>query len=87
MLRVMSWRTTPLSASTFGPLDPSPGNGPAVSSGISAVPDALVAVAVGVAALPPSPPDDDPHAASTAEPSPPASMPTARRRLIRRGRS
>ena len=32
-LLVMSLRTTPLSASTFGPLEPSPGNGPPVSSG------------------------------------------------------
>src|SRR6187551_1202173 len=34
-LDVMSLRTMPLSVSTFGPLEPSPGNGPAVSSGIS----------------------------------------------------
>ena len=31
----MSRRTMPLSVSTFGPLVPSPGNGPAVSSGIA----------------------------------------------------
>ena len=34
-LLVMSERTTPDSASTLGPLEPSPGYGPAVSSGIS----------------------------------------------------
>ena len=34
-LVVMSLRTTPVSVSTFGPLEPSPGYGPAVSSGIS----------------------------------------------------
>ena len=32
----MSLRTTPLSVSTLTPLEPSPGNGPAVSSGIGA---------------------------------------------------
>src|SRR3954454_9762150 len=31
----MSRRTMPLCSSTSGPLEPSPGNGPAVSSGIS----------------------------------------------------
>lgn len=39
-LRVMSLRTTPLSFSTFTPFEPSPGKGPAVSSGISAHADA-----------------------------------------------
>ena len=34
-LEVMSLRTMPLSVSTFAPLEPSPGYGPAVSSGIS----------------------------------------------------
>ena len=33
----MSLRTIPLWSSTFGPFDPSPGYGPAVSSGISPV--------------------------------------------------
>src|SRR6476619_3489441 len=33
----MSSRTMPLWVSTFGPFEPSPGYGPAVSSGISAV--------------------------------------------------
>src|SRR5204863_1930161 len=36
-LERMSRRTTPLSVSTFGPFEPSPGNGPAVSSGIALV--------------------------------------------------
>src|SRR5690349_1858563 len=35
-LEVMSDRTIPLWFSTLGPLEPSPGNGPAVSSGITA---------------------------------------------------
>src|SRR6187431_3315204 len=34
-LDVMSWRTTPLWLSRSGPLEPSPGNGPAVSSGMT----------------------------------------------------
>ena len=34
-LEVMSLRTTPLSVNTLAPLEPSPGYGPAVSSGIS----------------------------------------------------
>jgi hypothetical protein len=52
-------RTTPFSLSTSGPLVPSPGNGPAVSSGISELqsPVALVAAAVepGLASREPSP--------------------------------
>ncbi|WP_410635980.1 hypothetical protein [Amycolatopsis sp. cmx-4-83] len=39
----MSARTMPLCSSTSGPLEPSPGYGPAVSSGISPV-DAVVVV-------------------------------------------
>ncbi len=35
-LERMSWRTTPLWFRTSGPFDPSPGNGPAVSSGMTA---------------------------------------------------
>src|SRR5439155_15273895 len=38
----MSFRTTPDCASAFTPLDPSPGNGPAVSSGIVPVADSPV---------------------------------------------
>ena len=36
-LERMSLRTTPVELSTFGPFEPSPGNGPCVSSGILAV--------------------------------------------------
>src|SRR5664279_389091 len=43
----MSRRTIPLSVSTSGPLEPSPGNGPAVSSGI-VTHDALVVAAPSV---------------------------------------
>ena len=39
----MSLRTMPLSDNALGPLDPSPGNGPAVSSGIG---EQLASVAV-----------------------------------------
>jgi hypothetical protein len=51
-LLVISLRTMPLSVSTFTPFEPSPGYGPAVSSGIS-VPAAAAVLAsvVGVAAL------------------------------------
>jgi hypothetical protein len=85
MLLVMSLRTTPSIANTSGPFDPSPGNGPAVSSGIF-VQLLVVAVVVSVAA--PVEPlvdgvvggvvaalDDDfeldPHAASTTMPAAP----------------
>ena len=47
-LNRMSWRTTPLSVRTLGPLEPSPGEGPAVSSGIgvrAVVPSATEVVA------------------------------------------
>ena len=77
-LLVMSVRTTPLSASAFGPFEPSPGYGPAVSSGISLV---LVAVLVLPVVL------DSPHAARNAAAAPPVSTLSARRRLISRGRS
>ena len=90
MLFVMSLRTTPLSASTFGPLEPSPGNGPAVSSGISVVASPPLAVAEVVrrrgrrsaAAV-----RGEPQAASASEPMLPANTVTARRRLISLGRS
>jgi hypothetical protein len=47
-LDVMSLRTMPLSVSTFGPFDPSPGYGPAVSSliGVHVAADAVSADAV-----------------------------------------
>ena len=41
-LEVMSLRTMPLSVSTFAPLEPSPGYGPAVSSGSSPLAVSLV---------------------------------------------
>ena len=41
-LDVMSLRTMPLSVSTFAPLEPSPGYGPAVSSGSSPLAVSLV---------------------------------------------
>src|SRR4051794_5312739 len=58
-LRRMSWRTMPESSSTSGPLDPSPGYGPAVSPGTAAV--GVLAGALGapsvdrIAAAPPAP--------------------------------
>ena len=49
MLDVMSLRTTPLSLKTFGPLEPSPGNGPAVSPGmVSQATDSLLSVVTAV---------------------------------------
>ena len=78
-LLVMSWRTTPLSVSTLGPLEPSPGYGPAVSSGIS--PAAVTRARSARSSA------DPPQAASRAAPAPPKSTPTARRRVISRGRS
>ena len=48
-LDLMSWRTTPDASSTFGPLEPSPGKGPAVSCGISTPHSAIARVSVGVA--------------------------------------
>ncbi|WP_249266469.1 MULTISPECIES: hypothetical protein [unclassified Pseudonocardia] len=69
----MSLRTTPDSVSTFAPLEPSPGYGPAVSSGISPV---LVVLAVD------APDDPDaPHAARPAVAAPMPSTASIRRRL------
>ena len=52
MLDRMSLRTTPRSVSTFGPFVPSPGYGPAVSSGISwQLPTAAAVVAVVAAVV------------------------------------
>src|SRR5689334_24284907 len=52
MLDRMSPRTTPSSVRTLGPFDPSPGNGPSVSSGIfeqlESVPAASVVAVVDV---------------------------------------
>src|SRR6187455_1474462 len=47
-LERMSPRTTPSSARTFTPFDPSPGNGPAVSSGITSVAEDASDAAVAV---------------------------------------
>jgi hypothetical protein len=62
---MMSLRTMPLSARTLTPFEPSPGKGPAVSSGVSAtvVPDELP---LSVSAELPVQP------ASVASPRPPA---------------
>src|SRR6185369_9338342 len=48
----MSLRTTPLWVSTSGPFEPSPGKGPAVSSGITAQSVAVVASIVEPAVAP-----------------------------------
>ena len=52
-LERMSWRTTPLCSRMSGPLEPSPGYGPAVSSGMSAqlAASALAEAAAVAAAL------------------------------------
>ena len=50
-LAVMSLRTASLSVRTFGPFDPSPGNGPAVSSGIGVQLDASSAAEVAEPAV------------------------------------
>src|SRR3954447_2098613 len=94
-LERMSLRTTPLSLSTSGPFEPSPGNGPPVSSGITehdptAVEAPVVVVAPVRVVVPPvvdgltpveSPPPEQP---ATARPSPPSSA-NAPRRGPRRG--
>ena len=72
-LLVMSRRTTPLSVSALGPLEPSPGKGPAVSSGIEEESE-VVLVEVD-AAVPPPPPSDELHAARAAAPDPSGEQP------------
>src|SRR6478752_7833317 len=57
----MSCRTTPEASRTFGPLEPSPGYGPAVSSGISTPHSAMARVNGGVAVA-----ADEPVAAAEA---------------------
>src|SRR5262245_30856314 len=93
MLEVMSLRTTPSSVRMFGPFVPSPGYGPAVSSGICSQVVAVVAAAAVVAVVPPvvldvAPLVDDdvllppllPQAVRTAAaPSPPNQVSTWRR--------
>src|SRR5262245_39015523 len=81
----MSLRTTPLSASASGPLDPSPGYGPAVSSGMGSqlADDAPVVASVDVAlaAVDVVPAERfDPQAASSAAPAPVAASVRSRRR-------
>src|SRR5438046_5028797 len=81
----MSWRTTPLWVRTSGPFEPSPGNGPAVSAGISVLQSAVadaptdapavepeLAAGVSVAATP--------HAASPAATPPKPRLLSSRRR-------
>ena len=80
----MSLRTTPDSMRTFGPFDPSPGYGPAVSAGAAAAPAAAStapAVVVTVDAEPVACLDVPPaHAATSAEaPAAPASWNIRRR--------
>src|ERR1700754_2617798 len=83
-LERMSLRTIPLLVSTFGPLEPSPGYGPAVSSGISpllvAVGPLLLSPLVAVGPLLLSPLVLSPHAA---RPIAAAPRPNARSRLRR----
>src|SRR5439155_468689 len=63
----MSRRTTPLSVSTSGPFEPSPGYGPAVSSGIAVViVEAAPDVVVDDAPVPAPAPFFEPHAATIA---------------------
>src|SRR4029079_1862731 len=71
----MSRRTTPLSVRTSGPLEPSPGNGPAVSLGI-----VEHAASDPVAVFLP-----DPHPTSATTPTPARSLSVCRRsmRLVR----
>ena len=69
----MSLRTIPESSSTFGPLDPSPGKGPPVSSGTSVTPPAPVDSWVDG-------PDSPVQAASSAAAPIPPNSPSIRRR-------
>ncbi len=80
-LEVMSARTIPLSESTSGPLEPSPGNGPAVSSGMTS--QAPPAAAADV--LPAAPVVVEAETRSSAQPAM-ASKPVipASRRRVRR---
>src|SRR5262245_28078287 len=67
---LMSLRTMPESASAFGPFEPSPGYGPAVSSGM------LEQLPLPVpASVPPSVPEDALDPPSDPEPGSPASDP------------
>src|SRR5215471_7796566 len=82
-LRVMSRRTTPSAVSASGPFEPSPGYGPAVSSGMRVVVDDVAPGTVVV--------DDDTvfldeeHAANTAsKPAPPSNRMACRRSMCSR---
>ncbi|WP_367616046.1 hypothetical protein [Phycicoccus avicenniae] len=90
-LLVMSERTTPDCSRTSAPFEPSPGYGPAVSSGIStrsvaASPDVLPAAGVA-AADDPDPLEAAPHAASAPPATPMPRTARARRRSSRVPRS
>src|SRR4051812_10141591 len=76
----MSWRTTPLWVSTSGPFDPSPGYGPAVSSGVSVRDAVSVTPAVDDDVAPAL--EDVPEWQAVARPTTPA--PPRRRRAWRR---
>ena len=84
-LVVMSLRTTPLSVSTSGPLVPSPGNGPAVSSGMTGAHASPVAADAGddAAADAAEVADEVPgaHAATAKTPARPISWSTLRRSI------
>src|SRR5262245_25179675 len=77
MLFVMSLRTTPSSVRMFGPLVPSPGYGPSVSSGIcSQVASAAPAAVVVVDEDPPVDALVEPLAPELPLPSPPQAVST-----------
>ena len=94
----MSRRTIALSVKTFGPFEPSPGKGPAVSSGIAVVAldveldveldvaDADVVDVVSVVALVSELPFEPQAAANVTRPAPASSW-SARRRSTSLGRS
>jgi len=66
----MSARTTPAVVNASGPLEPSPGNGPAVSSGMTVqsavVPDAAADAVAPVPLLAPDPAERDAEPAGVA---------------------
>jgi hypothetical protein len=89
-LVVMSRRTTPLSLKTFGPFEPSPGNGPAVSSGIGVdgsdvleeiVPEGRLVVVVPPPVLSEVVRLDDAQPTSVTTPAPAISLSRLRRRI------
>ena len=95
-LDLMSLRTAPVSGSTFGPFEPSPGNGPAVSSGTLAAhtaPPPVVPVPVVPVPVVPvvvdgevgllSPPQPISWRAPKLAPMPPANVSRRRRPTLR----